>query len=379
MPGHDSKPMTTMPRKFLITAIAAIGATTPAAWTLVLPHSPQENPIVASIDAGSGVFVAGKPAIVKISFTNRSKTRAKLDGAYVTGLGVYLSVPGQGTKPAIDESALGKEAPYEIPPGGTLTCSVDIAPQVTLFAGKLDTASLGFDLKGVTAEPVSVELIEDLTKTVVVFKTTKGTMKFRVDEAAAPLNSRNFVRHAKMGTFTGTSFHRVLRGFVAQGGDPNSKDTNPDNDGSGGSPYNNKPLPAEIGEKKHVRGTLSMARNGDPAAQINMNPQFKELLRQVYSKLNPDPNFVTAKLNTLEKEGFFKDRKPFLDSAGSQFFICFGPTAALDGGYTAFGDMIEGDDVLKKIEAVAAMSDQDNRGRPKEEIKIVEATVETVQ
>jgi peptidyl-prolyl cis-trans isomerase B (cyclophilin B) len=255
-----------------------------------------------------------------------------------------------------------------------LTATVDVKSLVEPLAGKADTLELWYEGNGVKGAPTSFELVEDLTKAVVVFETSMGALKFKVDPVHAPLTSRNFVRHAEKGTYTGMSFHRVLRGFMAQGGDPNSKNENPGDDGQGGAPFNGKVLPAEITDVKHQRGTLSMARNGDPMAPYA--GQVRQMLQQVFTKLNPDPRFAAAEMARLEKEGFFKDRKPFLDTAGSQFFICFGPTPQLDGGYTAFGSMIEGEETLKKIEAAAAMNDQDGGGRPKQPVAVSKAFVE---
>jgi peptidyl-prolyl cis-trans isomerase B (cyclophilin B) len=270
------------------------------------------------------------------------------------------------------------DPPYEIPPGGTLTANVDVRSLVEPLAGKADTVELWYEGNGVKGAPTSFELIEDLTKAVVVFETSLGVLKFKVDPVHAPLTARNFVRHAQRGTYTGTSFHRILRGFMAQGGDPNSKNESPADDGQGGAPFNGKVLPAEITDVKHQRGTLSMARNGDILAQLG--PQFvaqqQQMLQMIFKKLNPDPKFAAEQLARLDKEGFFKDRKPFLDTAGSQFFICFGPTPQLDGGYTAFGSMIEGEETLKKIEGVAAMNDQDGGGRPKQPVALTKAYVE---
>jgi peptidyl-prolyl cis-trans isomerase B (cyclophilin B) len=352
-----------------------------AAIPTFLPSSnPADSPIRVAIDAGNGILIAGRADPVKISFTNDSKERVKLDASCMTGLGLRIK-PVNGPVPDFtgDAGAASKEPPFEIPPGGTLTCTVDASGVASMLAGKVDSAELWFEMPALKLKsaPVPVELIEDLSKVNVVFETNKGIMKFKVDLDHAPLAARNFVRHAQNGNYTGTYFHRILKGFMAQGGDPNTKDTDPANDGGGGAPFNGKILPSEIGELKHSRGTLSMARNGDPMAQYAA--QMRQMLQQLYSKNSNDPKYVQEQLMKLDKEGFFKDRKPFLDSAGSQFFICFGPTPQLDGGYTAFGQMVDGDETLKKIEAVAAASDQDNQGRPKERVTLTKAWVEAAK
>lgn len=118
-----------------------------------------------------------------------------------------------------------------------------------------------------------------------------GTFTILFDPAVAPNHVANFVALARKGFYDGTTFHRVIPGFMAQGGDPTGT-------GTGGPGYTIK---AEFNATKHVRGTVSMARKPDP------------------------------------------------DSAGSQFFVCFGDTPNLDNQYTVFGKVIEGMDVVDKI------------------------------
>ncbi len=115
----------------------------------------------------------------------------------------------------------------------------------------------------------------------------------------APKTVENFKRLAKEGYYDGTAFHRIVKGFMIQGGDPLTKDPAArDRWGTGGPGYQIK---AEFNKRPHVRGVLSMARSRNP------------------------------------------------DSAGSQFFICLADARFLDGQYTAFGEVVSGDDVLGKI------------------------------
>jgi peptidyl-prolyl cis-trans isomerase B (cyclophilin B) len=115
----------------------------------------------------------------------------------------------------------------------------------------------------------------------------------------APKTVENFKTLAKKGFYDGTCFHRVIKGFMIQGGDPLTKDpSKEDHWGEGGPGYQIK---AEFNDRSHIRGVISMARSSDP------------------------------------------------DSAGSQFFICHGNPASLDHKYTAFGKLLKGDDVLEKI------------------------------
>jgi peptidyl-prolyl cis-trans isomerase B (cyclophilin B) len=134
---------------------------------------------------------------------------------------------------------------------------------------------------------------------VAVIKTSEGEMVVEFWTDAAPSTIENFKKLARAGFYDGTIFHRIIKGFMIQGGDPNSKDPAKENHyGEGGPGYQIK---AEFNQHKHERGVISMARGPDP------------------------------------------------DSAGSQFFICLAPVPQLDGKYTTFGKLIKGDDVLEKI------------------------------
>ena len=134
---------------------------------------------------------------------------------------------------------------------------------------------------------------------VAVIKTNEGEMVVEFWTDAAPNTIENFKKLARQGFYDGTIFHRIVKGFMIQGGDPNSKDTAKESSfGQGGPGYEIK---AEFNNHSHDRGVLSMARGPDP------------------------------------------------DSAGSQFFICLAPVRRLDGQYTTFGKLIKGGDVLEKI------------------------------
>lgn len=133
---------------------------------------------------------------------------------------------------------------------------------------------------------------------VAVLETNLGTIVITFMPDKAPGHVKNFEDLAKKGFYNGTKFHRVIPGFMIQGGDPNSKDDDRSNDGTGGPGYQIK---AEFNDVKHERGIVSMARSSDP------------------------------------------------DSAGSQFFIMVTKYPSLDGHYTAFGKVIEGLDVVDKI------------------------------
>ena len=151
----------------------------------------------------------------------------------------------------------------------------------------------------------------------VVLNTNAGTIKLDLDASKAPGHVRNMVGLAKAGFYDGVIFHRVIEGFMIQGGDSTGT-------GTGGPGYQ---IDAEFNDTKHEPGVLSMARSSDP------------------------------------------------DSAGSQFFICLpGDTGFLDGQYTAFGKTADEEslEVVKKIGGTPT----DAGDRPKSEQKIESAQVQ---
>lgn len=160
-----------------------------------------------------------------------------------------------------------------------------------------------FTLAGVTAnaqEPKEKSSpMSTSTNEVAVIKTSEGEMVAEFWSDVAPKTVENFKKLATSGFYDGTAFHRIVKGFMIQGGDPNTKDLAKESSyGTGGPGYSVK---AEFNEKLHDKGVLSMARSSDP------------------------------------------------DSAGSQFFIVLGRAPHLDRQYTAFGKLIKGEDVLTKI------------------------------
>src|SRR5436190_2272360 len=137
------------------------------------------------------------------------------------------------------------------------------------------------------------------TNEVAVIKTSQGEMVIEFWSDVAPNTVENFKKLSRKGYYDGTAFHRIVKGFMIQGGDPLSKDLSAEGRwGTGGPGYQIK---AEFNEKPHVRGVVSMARSQNP------------------------------------------------DSAGSQFFICLAEAKFLDRQYTAFGRLIRGDEVLGAI------------------------------
>ena len=166
-------------------------------------------------------------------------------------------------------------------------------------------------------------------KEVAVIKTSEGEMIAEFWPEVAPNTVENFKKLARSGFYDGTAFHRIVKGFMIQGGDPLTKDPAKESRyGTGDPGYKIK---AEFNDRSHERGVLSMARSSDP------------------------------------------------DSAGSQFFICLANVSRLDHQYTTFGKIIKGDDVLGKIgDTEVTTSDSGERSKPTkrvtvESIKIVPA------
>jgi len=164
---------------------------------------------------------------------------------------------------------------------------------------------------------------------VAVLRTSEGEMVAEFWPEVAPNTVENFKKLAHSGFYDGTAFHRIVKGFMIQGGDPLTKDPAKESRyGTGDPGYKIK---AEFNDRSHERGVLSMARSSDP------------------------------------------------DSAGSQFFICLANVSRLDHQYTTFGKIIKGDDVLGKIgDTEVTTSDSGERSKPTkrvtvESIKIVPA------
>jgi len=160
---------------------------------------------------------------------------------------------------------------------------------------------------------------------IALINTCHGQMVVEFWSDVAPGHVENFKKLAREGFYDGTAFHRVVKGFMIQGGDPLTKD--PNEEGRWGTGNPGYKIKAEFNDRPHVRGVLSMARSQDP------------------------------------------------NSAGSQFFICLADARFLDKQYTAFGTVIGGDDVLEAIGSVeTTLAGGREKSRPTRRM-----SVETVQ
>ena len=159
----------------------------------------------------------------------------------------------------------------------------------------------------------------------VKMETSMGDIYIDLYEDETPLHAANFKKLAAEGAYDGIYFHRVIPGFVVQGGDPNTRDNNDRSDDGGGGI--GERIPAEIGQP-HLRGTLGAARTGD-----DVNPERL--------------------------------------SSGSQFYFCLARLAQLDGGYTVFGKVVKGMDVVDEIPKLK----RDKRDNPLEPVTILKTTL----
>lgn len=167
---------------------------------------------------------------------------------------------------------------------------------------------------GLNNPDLSRTMVFDMSERAII-KTDFGEMVIDFWPDVAPKTVENFKKLAKDGFYDGTAFHRVVQGFMIQGGDPLTKDPGSENLWGTGDP--GYKIPAEFNDRSHVRGVISMARSQHP------------------------------------------------DSAGSQFFICLGDANFLDGQYTAFGSLIEGDEVLGSIgEVEVKMNNGGEKSKP---------------
>lgn len=164
------------------------------------------------------------------------------------------------------------------------------------------------------ARKESGQIVEQYKDKLAVIETNSGTIKFRFYPEDAPRTVENFVQLVEKQFYNGSPFHRIVKDFVIQTGSP-------DGSPGGGPGYT---VAAEFSERKHVEGTVAMARKSEP------------------------------------------------NSAGSQFYICVKPTPHLDGKYTVFGQVVEGMDVVNKI----AETQTDADSRPLERVVMESVRIE---
>jgi Peptidyl-prolyl cis-trans isomerase (rotamase) - cyclophilin family len=175
-------------------------------------------------------------------------------------------------------------------------------------------------VSAIAVATICAEEKQAMTNEVAVIKTSEGEMVVQFWNDAAPETIANFKKLARAGFYNGTTFHRIVKGFMIQGGDPNTKD--PAKESSYGEGTAGYQIKAEFNDHLHDRGVISMAREDAP------------------------------------------------DTASCQFFICLAPVHRLDHKYTTFGKVIKGESVLEKIGDTPVTVAHGERSKPLQRVTI---------
>lgn len=262
---------------------------TPAALVLVLLA--QALPVRLSIEATEKVFRPGQRMPVRITVENAGPAEAKIDEPdnYLEGLEI-LDPEGKVVKPLGKTKGISRRS-LSLEAGGFFGRSVDIAP---VFPAVGEDKEGWYRFRWSFGEAASNEIrVYVMRDWVAKIETNHGSIEIEFHPQAAPNHVQNFLKLARSGFYEGSSFHRIIPGFMMQGGA--AKDP---------SLEVKTPLNAEFSTMKHVFGTVSMARTNNP------------------------------------------------NSATTQFFICFAAAPNLDGNYSVFGQVFSGAEVVKEIERV---------------------------
>jgi len=264
-------------------------------------------------------YIAGKPYEVEVQI------RAPEGGAVVAG---WLLTPSAFTVDGLPLAPRDDQRTFQLPAGFTISGTIDLAEQLLIAKD----FNLGYASEMLGEEPLSVRVlqaapegldfmtmpVEQLSEYNVLLQTNAGNILVEVWPDIAPNHARNFLDLSYTGFYDGTIFHRVIPGFMIQGGDPTGT-------GTGDGP---RKLEAEFSDSvKHVAGVLSMARSNDP------------------------------------------------NSASCQFFIMHGDAPHLDGQYSAFGKVLMGADVVDAI----ARTPRNHSDRPNKPQTLMAAVVVKAQ
>ena len=216
---------------------------------------------------------------------------------------------------------------------------------------------------------MAISLLSAKTKdksTLVKIYTTEGNITVKLYDDT-PLHKENFLQLVRGGTYKGLLFHRVIKNFMIQGGDPESKDAPLSKQLGGGDLGYTIPAEIKFPEHYHKYGALAAARTGD-----NVNPEKRSSASQFY--------IVTGKqISEDELQGMEKSitqrlalKEPFKYSNEQRvIYKTFGGTPHLDGTYTVFGEVIKGFDVLERIQNY----ETNTSDRPKEDVKILKMKI----
>ncbi len=220
-------------------------------------------------------------------------------------------------------------------------------------------------LKGIAVEGADTAAFhQDKTCPEVLLETTLGNIRIALYNDT-PLHRDNFLKWVDNGYYTGCIFHRVIKDFMVQAGDPSTRKVTPGKVEKFDTAYT---VPAEILYPKyyHKRGQLCAAREGD-----DVNPKFASAPCDFY--ITWGRNYSPRQMEyTFEKEkrgdrAYVLPNKQVMDG-----YVKHGGVPHLDGGYTVFGEVLEGMDVVDKIQNVA--TDKNNNDRPLEDVIILKAS-----
>ena len=268
-----------------------------------------------------GSYVIGRPFLARVSYAAGSEP---------------VSLEAWRLGPAafeVDGKPLGERGEGSVPllPHSRLIAETDLSSALGNAVGKLSLAVAGGEARSVTVYQQAdagvnfLEMTPEFAKQdLVLLQTNRGDMLVEVWPDVAPKHVANFLDLAYTGFYDGTLFHRVSPTFMIQGGDPNTKTDDKTTWGTGNGP---RRLDAEFNDKKHVRGVLSMARGQSP------------------------------------------------NSASSQFFVITKDSPFLDKQYSAFGQLVAGDDTLDAIASAPGLKNPDSTVRPNEPQRIDKAVV----
>ncbi len=286
-----------------------------------------DEPTVVRVTPMERLYAAGRPARVGIAIENHRTASLSIPNAVLFGAGVRITtLAADGS--AIDRSSkfapAAAQQPLLLPAGGSISVVVDLQP---LFPDLFEARGMvpvkltvNLEVAGVAAAPLDLELHPDWRGWHAVIATDLGEMELELFAEQAPLTVANFLELADAGFYDGLSLHRVVKGFMVQGGCPNG-------DGTGDGP---RQLPLEAGRGegavKHERGTIAMAHRADP------------------------------------------------NSGSCQFFVCHRDQPALNGNYAAFGKVVRGLEVLDAIAdvpcALVPGGPDSGPSRPKQQVTI---------
>ncbi len=253
----------------------------------------------------------------------KSASQSEADPAYASAIEQKKKKKDGEPAPPERQSLIGNAAEQPLPAPSTAAPAT--APQDDLdirLADETPAAPPPPSAETQSPAPAPVSLAPGSAKPddeLAVIETKFGRIVIQLDRELAPRHTENFKKNIRIKIYDGTTFHRVVPGFLIQGGDPNTKDDDRANDGLGGTGYTvalEKKLP-------HRRGSVAMARQGD---RVN------------------------------------KDRR----SNGAQFYICLVDSPFLDGKYSVFGKVVGGMDVVDRI----AAAPRDEKDNPRDRIEI---------